>query len=179
MGHYSPALWLLNNEFINERGDKLRFENHPFLFDIYKDLSPRQVIKKCSQVGVSVTLTLKTIFMAKYRQITTIYTMPSDDDVSEFVKTKADKIFLSNREMMKGANIDNVQLKQIGNHFIYYKGTRSKTAPLATTSDLLIHDELDRSDLKIIEQYRSRITASKFKGVWEISNPSTTLGIYS
>ncbi len=172
--HYSPPLWVLNNNFVNEKGEKLSFRNHLFLYDIYKDISPLQVIKKCAQVGVSVTMTLKVVFMAKYRNITSIYTMPSDSDVSEFVKTKADKIFMSNPELIKGANIDNIQLKQIGNSFIYYKGTRSKTAPISTTADLLIHDEKDRSDLNIIEQYRSRISASRFKGVWELSNPSIT-----
>ena len=173
--HYSPALWLLKNNFVNERGERLTFKpNHYFLYDIYKDLSQFQVIKKCAQVGVSVTMTMKTVYMAKYRGITTIYTMPSDSDVSEFVKTKADKIFLSNPVLMKGANIDNIQLKQIGDYFIYYKGTRSKTTAISTTADLLVHDEKDRSDLNIIEQYRSRITASKFKGIWELSNPSVT-----
>ena len=171
---YSPPLWIIKNNFVNERGDPLTFKNHYFLFDIYRDLAPNQVIKKCAQVGVSVMLNLKTLFLAKYRNLTTIYTMPSDDDVTEFVTTKTDKIIQSNPELRKSLSIDNVHLKQIENAFIYYKGTISKSAPISTTSDLLIHDELDRSDQKIVEQYRSRIAFSKYKGVWEVSNPSLT-----
>lgn len=173
---YSPPLWILKNGFVNERNQPLEFKNHYFLFDIYRDMAQRQVIKKCAQIGASVMMNLKAFHMAKYRGITTIYTMPSDNDVFEFVRTKTERIFRSNpkllKEIMRG--IDNVGLKQIGHNFIYFKGTRSKTAPLATTADLLIHDELDRSDLSIIEQYRSRIVASSYKGVWELSNPSTT-----
>lgn len=171
---YSPPLWVLKNGFVTERGDKLEFKDHYFLFDIYRDLSPVQVMKKCSQVGVSVTLNLKAFFLAKYRNLATIYTMPSDEDVSKFVQTKTDKIIQSNPKLLKELKTDSVGLKQIGDNFIHFKGTRSKSAPLATTADLLIHDELDRSDLKIVEQYRSRITFSKYRGVWEVSNPSTT-----
>lgn len=126
----------------------------------------------CAQVGVSVTMNLKVFHLAKYRGITTIYTMPSDSDVWEFVKTKTDKIYSSNPELKKNLVSDNIGLKQVGNNFIYYKGTVSKTASISTTADLLLHDELDRSELSIVEQYRSRISASKYKGIWKISNPS-------
>lgn len=171
---YSPPLWVLKNGFVNERGDKLEFKDHLFMFDIYADLSPLQVVKKCSQIGATVCFNLKTFHLAKFRKITSIYTMPSDEDVTEFVKTKTDKILMSNPSLRSELKMDSVHLKQIGNNFIYFKGTRSKTAPISTTADLLIHDEIDRSDLGIVEQYRSRITASKFKGRWELSNPSTT-----
>jgi len=169
----SPALWMRKNRFINEKGDVLTFKNHLFLFDIYKDMSQLQAIKKCAQIGASVMMNLKSFYMAKYMRLTTIYTMPSDSDVFEFVRTKSDKIFQSNPQLRKELVIDNVSLKQIGDRFIYFKGTRSKTAPLSTTSDVLIHDEIDRSDLFIIEQYKSRILASKFKAIWQLSNPST------
>lgn len=99
-------------------------------------------------------------------------TMPSDMDVSEFVKTKADKIFQANEVLRKKFSSDTVGLKQIGDRFIYYKGTKSKTVAISTTADVLIHDEIDRSDLGIIETYKSRISASKYKGVWYLSNPS-------
>lgn len=170
---YSPPLWILKNGFINERGDKIEFNDHYFLFDIYRDMSPLQVGKKCSQIGWSVLANLKVIHAAKFRGLSTIYTMPSDDDVSKFVQTKTDKIIQTNPAILKELKTDSVGLKQIGDRFIHFKGTRSKSAPLSTTTDILVHDEIDRSDLKIIEQYRSRITFSKFKGIWMFSNPST------
>lgn len=171
---YSPAIWMLKNNFINERGIVLTFKNHLFLYDIYRDLNPRQVLKKAAQIGASVMLNLKAFHLAKYRQYDTIYTMPSDDDVSEFVRTKTDKIFQTNPVLRKELRTDIVSIKGIGDRFIYFKGTRSKTAPLSTTADLLIHDEVDRSDLHIVEQYASRIGASKYKGIWLASNPSLT-----
>lgn len=170
---YSPAAWVKTTGLINEKGDRLEFKDHFFLWDIYCDLSPLQVVKKCAQVGLSVCLNLKAFHLAKYRSLGTIYTMPTDDDVSKFVKTKTDKIFQSNPGIRKNLTMDSVTLKGISNQFIRFKGTRSKSAPIADTTDLLIHDEVDRSDQNIIEQYRSRISFSKYKGVWLVSNPST------
>jgi len=166
--------WVIDNEFINEKGEILEFRDHPFLYDILADTSQTQVVKKCSQVGISVMETLKAYFVAQKGKMNVIYTMPSDTDVSEFVKTKADMIFQSNELLRSQFSSDTVGLKKIGDRFIFYKGTRSKTAPLSTSADLLIHDEMDRSDLKIIEQYRSRLSASSYKGIWYVSNPSLT-----
>src|SRR3990167_6490075 len=134
--------WVIENQFVNERGEVLEFRNHLFLYDILADISRIQVIKKCAQVGVSVTMTLKAYFMAQKGRMNVIYTMPSDTDVSEFVKTKVDMIFQSNETLRRQFSSDTVGLKQIADRFIYYKGTRSKTAPLATTADVLIHDEI-------------------------------------
>jgi len=168
----SIAHWAIDNRFINERGDLLEFRDHLFLYDILADISQTIVIKKCSQVGVSVMMTLKAYFAAQKGRMNVIYTMPSDSDVSEFVRTKADMIFQSNELLRQNFKSDIIGLKQIGDRFIYYKGTRSKTAPLSTSADLLIHDEMDRSDLGIVEKYRSRLSASPYKGVWYVSNPS-------
>ena len=168
----STPHWVIDNQFVNEKGESLEFRDHLFLYDILADISKTIVIKKCSQVGVSVTMTLKAYFAADKGRMNVIYTMPSDNDVSEFVKTKADMIFQSNELLREKFSSDTVGLKQIGDRFIYYKGTRSKTAPISTTADVLIHDEMDRSDLGIIEQYRSRLSASKYKGYWYLSNPS-------
>jgi len=166
--------WVIDNEFINERGEILEFRDRLFLYDILADTSQIQVVKKCSQVGVSVMETLKAYFVAQKGRMNVIYTMPSDSDVSEFVRTKADMIFQSNELMRSQFSSDTIGLKQIGDRFIYYKGTRSKTAPISTSADLLIHDEIDRSDLGIIETYRSRLSASLYKGIWYVSNPSLT-----
>lgn len=169
----SPAAWIIKNGFVNEKGDLLQFDQRPFLIDILQDLNPNQVLKKCAQVGASVVFSLKSFFCAKLG-LTVIYTMPSDSDVWEFATTKADKIFQYNQELRKYLKLDNATLKQIGNTFIHYKGTRSKTAPISTTTDILIHDETDRSDPYIIEQYQSRLGASQYRGTWYLSNPSST-----
>ena len=170
--NYSIPHWVLSNGMVNEKGLPLEFEDRLFLFDILTDSSPVIAVKKCAQVGVTVTLDLKAFFCVDKGGLNAIYTLPSDTDVTEFVNTKADMIHRNNECLRSRIRNDTVGIKQIGDRFLYYKGTRSRTAPLATSADLLIHDEIDRSDLKIVEMYRSRLAASEYGYIWYISNPS-------
>jgi hypothetical protein len=118
-------------------------------------------------------MNLKAFFIADKMRATTIYTMPSDSDVEEFSKTKTDPVFRANRAIRERISLDNTFLKQVGDRFIHFKGTRSKTAPISTSADVLIHDEKDRSDLKIVESYQSRITGEgSLRWTWNVSNPS-------
>ena len=173
LSDYSLPFWIVQNGILTEKGEPFEFKQHFFLYDILRDQNPKKVIKKCSQVGMSVGMNLDVFHKADKQGISTIYTMPSDSDVQEFSKTKTDKIFQQNDVIRKRIKLDNVELKQIGNTFIYFKGTRSKAAPISTTTDNLVHDELDRSDLDIVSQYGSRTQASKYKGETYLSNPST------
>lgn len=166
--------WILDNGFVNEKGEPISFKEHFFLYDIYRDWSPEQVYKKAAQVGMTVTMTLKSFFAARNLGANIIYTLPSDDDVFEFVPTKVNKIIESNPVLGALIQTDKTELKQIGDRFIHFKGTRSKTAPIMTTADILVHDEKDRSEQPIIEQYQSRISRSKMKYTWALSNPSTS-----
>lgn len=174
----SPGIWIVKSGIVNEMNKPISFRDRLFLYDIVNDMSKNQCVKKCSQIGGSVIMNLKVYHICKNRGMNIIYTMPSDSDVWEFVQTKTDKIFQNNAEIRNSLKTSNTQFKQIGDRFVYFKGTRSKAAPISTTADILIHDEIDRSDLQIIESYQSRITASNFKGTWELSNPSfTNVGI--
>jgi len=170
---YSIIAWIFRNKLKNEKGEQLEFKDHLFLFDYLRDNSKNICAKKCAQIGGSVSENLKTFFFADKRKITTIYTMPSDSDVEEFSKTKTDPIFQSNPCIRDNLTLDNVGLKQAKNGtFIYFKGTRSKAAPISTTADRRVHDEIDRSDQKIVEFYESRIADSKEKMTVVLSNPS-------
>ena len=164
--------WMHEENFVNEKQERLSFQDHMFLIDPYDDFSRRQVYKKCSQVGVSVMMNMKSFYALKAYQWNIIYTLPSDSDVEEFVPTKTDKMIAANPVLKNALQSDKVSLKQMYDRFLYYKGTRSKTAAIMTTADLLIHDEKDRSDQSVLEGYRSRTKKSKYKGIWELSNPS-------
>ena len=133
----STAHWVVINNFINEKGDLLEFKEHFFLLAILEDTSDTIVVKKCSQVGVSVMMTLKAYFAADQGRMNVIYTMPSDNDVSEFVKTKVDMIFQSNEKLREKVSSDTVGLKQSGERFIDYRGKRA-TSHLSVRGRLLV-----------------------------------------
>ena len=169
----SPFLFIYKNQILNEKGEPLNFCTHRFMIDIIKDMTPEQVIMKAAQVGMTITMSIKGMWICKYLGYNIIYSMPSDSDIQDFVPSKVDRIIKVNPVLREMLFTDKQSLKQIGDRFIHFKGTISKSAPISTTADLLIHDEVDRSDEKAVEFYRSRIGKSKYRGIWKLSNPST------
>ena len=170
---YAIIDWLLKNDVRNEKGEKLDYKDRLFLLDILTDWSKEIVIKKSAQIGGSVTFNLKVLFAIKYLKLNVIYTFPTASDVSEFVVSKTNKLLQANPSLFKGMQTDNVERKEIDGRFLFFKGTVSDTAPIMTSADLLVHDEVSRSDQKTLEDYKSRTKASEYKGRWLFSNPTT------
>lgn len=177
--------WMMNHNIKTERGYTFDFDTFSFMIDPYLDWTPEQAARKCSQVGWSVKVNLQLFYASQYgipgyevEAANVIYTLPSDKDVSDFVPSKTDLLIANNpilQSYIKGESSDNVNAitrKKLGNSMVYFKGTKSKTAALMITSDLNIHDEADRSEPVIVDQYESRVGTSKYKGIWKFSNPS-------
>lgn len=169
--YYSILEWITTEGIVNEKGEAFDFKDRPFLLDILTDFNPQICVTACAQVGKSVTFCTKILFAVKYLGMNCIYTMPSDEDVREFVRSKMNKIIQSNQQEFEGMDTDSIEIKQIGDRFVFFKGTNSKTAAISTTADVLVHDEVSRSDQNAIETYKSRTKASKYKGRWLFSNP--------
>lgn len=171
--YFSILQWLTERGIVSEKGDAFDFRDRPWLIDILCDWNPNIVLTACAQVGKSVTFAVKALFAVKHLLFNIIYTMSSDSDVNEFVSSKFNKIVQANIHEFKGMATDNVERKEFNDRFIFFKGTNSKTAAISTTADLLIHDEISRSDQSAIETYKSRTKASQYKGRWMFSNPGT------
>lgn len=171
--YFSILQWITERGIVNEKGEPFDFYDRPWLIDILCDWNPNIAIMACAQVGKSVTFSVKALFAIKHIHFNIIYTMSSDSDVNEFVSSKFNKIVQANSHEFEGMETDNVERKEFNDRFIFFKGTNSKTAAISTTADLLIHDEISRSDQNSIETYKSRTKASKYKGRWLFSNPGT------
>lgn len=171
--YFSILQWITERGIVGEKGEAFSFIDRPWLIDILCDWNPHIVLTACAQVGKSVTFSVKALFAIKHLHFNTIYTMSSDSDVNEFVSSKFNKIVQANHEEFDGMATDNVERKEFNDRFIFFKGTNSKTAAISTTADLLIHDEISRSDQGAIETYKSRTKASLYKGRWMFSNPGT------
>lgn len=170
----SPFVWVKNSKFVTERGVPFEFKKHAFMIDILDDLTPQQVVMKASQVGFSVTTTLKVIWGAYYKDWSVIYSLPSQNDVFAFVPSKVNQLIKLNPILSELiADKSSVEQKQIGNSFIYWKGTAVSKEALMITADLYCADELDASKESTVEQYFSRLQYSDYKGRWYFSNPST------
>lgn len=178
----SPLLWAIDNRLKNEKGIELEFRNHRFLKDIYDDWTRVQVVRKASQVGFTTLKILKSLAAAKYRHWNIIYTLPTFAAVQETIPAKVNAL-ISNNGILSSwiKDKDSIYQKQVGKGFVYYRGTfSSKTEEkkletgvgITLSSDVNIHDECDRSDQAVLEQYESRLEASDYGGKWYFSNPT-------
>lgn len=175
---FNILAFLENNKIVNENQSRIEFYDHYFLRDIYLDYTPEQVVMKCAQIGYSTTAILKAIHLARYRKANVIYTLPSRSIVKDFVSPKVDPLIVSNPviSQMVGKT-DSTALKSIGDRFIYFRGSWEELAAISISAHVLINDELDRSNQRVITTYRSRLDEAKrtrpdLGFVWQFSNPS-------
>ena len=169
----SILLFLDYYQITNDQGILLDFKKHEYLWDIYTDFSPRQVVLKAAQIGFSTTANLKAMWLAKNKGMDIIYSLPSASDIKDFVSGKTNRLIAHNLILQQWtADKDSIEQKRVGNNVIYFKGTWTERAAIATPADLYISDETDRSKQDIVAQYSSRLQHSKWGWEWYFSNPS-------
>ena len=165
--------WIVENEIKNEKGEPISFDRHPFLIQIYNDMSKEQIALKSSQVGFSTAAILKSFFLAKTKSMSVIHTLPTADFADDFVKSKVDPIIYANPNAFEiNKKKDSLRQKEIGVAHLFYRGTFTANEAISISADLLISDEYDRSDLKIVSAFESRLDFSKYRYIWKFSNPS-------
>ena len=157
----------------NDQGLPLDFKDHAYLWDIYKDFTPKQAVLKAAQIGMSTTVNIKCLWLAKNKGMDIIYSLPSAADIKDFVSGKTNRLIDNNPIFQQWvADKDSIEQKRVGNNVIYFKGTWTERAAIATPADLYISDETDRSKQDIVTQYKTRLQHSKFGWEWYFSNPS-------
>lgn len=167
------TLWLKENRIKNEQGVLIDFQDHLFQYDMYLDMSPKQVVQKPAQVGESTKNILKSLHIARYLGLDIIYTLPTANDVKDFVSGKVNRIVLNNPVLTEWIkDKDSIEQKRVSNNVIYYRGTWTEKTAMMVSSDLNIYDEVDASKQDVLEQYSTRIQHSKFGGEWWFSHPS-------
>lgn len=170
----SPALWVLKHKIKNEVGMPIEFTKRKFLFDIYNDLSPHQVLWKPPQIGATVMNTLKSFWIAAKLKRQIIYTLPTQSDVQDMVGGSINRIIAQNPILMNLVkDHDTVEQKQVGEAMIFYRGTFTAKQAMMIPSGLNVHDECDASDPQVIVQYETRLQAQEDGGWrWYFSHPS-------
>jgi hypothetical protein len=165
--------WIQSNQIKTESGQPLSFKEHLFLFQPYTDLSPKQVVLKAAQVGLSTLEILKSFWVAKNIGLDIIYTLPTDSDVQIFAGGKINRLIAQN-PVLQGwvKDKDRVEQKSVGDNLIYYRGTWTQKAAISHSSDLNIYDEVDSSKQDVIDHYSTRLQHSPYKWEWYFSHPS-------
>lgn len=157
----------------NEQGLQLEFKDRRFLLDIYKDMSPFQVIMKAPQIGLTILMTIKSLWVAYYLHKDIIYTLPTQSDVQGMAAGSINRIVAQNPIFMSWVKEhDSVESKRVGDQTIHYRGTWTGKQAMMVPSQLNIHDEVDASKADIIEQYETRLQATADGWRWYFSHPS-------
>lgn len=175
---FNAAAFVVNNRLVNENGVPISFKSHKFLIEPYMDNNPLQVIKKCGQIGWSTLAIIRAFHLAKYMKANVIYTLPSKGIIKDFVTPKVDPLVAAN-PVLKGmiGDTDSLGLKAVGDRFIYFRSSWDDASAIALSADILISDELDRSNPKSIRTYKTRLDATKLNRPdlgwhWKFSNPT-------
>jgi len=165
--------WITTNTYIN--GELYSFTDHEYQHAVLSDGSREIVVRKCSQVGLSETSARMALALcAVTRGYTVAYTLPTAGFASTFMKTRIDPVIAGSpylKDMLQG-ELDNTEVKKIGDSFLYLRGAQSSNAPISVPCDHLIHDEVDFSDPEVLSQYQSRLTHSKYKRKTKLSTPT-------
>ena len=173
LAKYRVDAWIDHHQIKNEKGEPIEWFKHQFLIDIYNDQSDNLVVMKPAQVGLSTLEILKNIRDAEMRKMDIIYTLPTGEDVGQFVGGKVNRIISNNPHIEKlTVDKDSIEQKQIGLSMIYFRGTWTKKSAIMITADRLVHDEKDTSKQDVIADYQSRLQHSKFKQTHVFSHPS-------
>ena len=120
----------------NENGKRIDFREHYFLFDIYRDFSPKLCIIKAAQIGATTAEIIKSIWGVKNKKIDSVYILPTDTDVNSMVNSKVNRIIAQNPILQQWTkDKDSVEQKQIGTNYIHYRGSWTQKAAIMVTSD--------------------------------------------
>jgi len=173
LDNISIHAWMNTYGISNEKGDRIEFKDHLFLFDIYTDLAPNLCVMKAAQVGASTMEIVKNIYDARRQKMDIIYTLPTDNDVQLFVGGKVNRIIANNPVLQSyTTDKDTIEQKKIANSMVYFRGTWTSRSAIMITADRLVHDEIDSSKQDIVKEYQARLQHSKFKQVHVFSHPS-------
>ena len=174
---FNCIAWILENNMVNENGSPFEFKDHTFMIEPYLDNSPRQVALKCAQIGWSTLAILREFHLAKFAGANVIHTFPSRNMSKDFVVPKVDPLIARNPVLRKMIGVDSVALKQVGDRYVYYRGSFEQTEAISISAHVIINDEFDRSNQQVLKTYRSRLDDARRERPelgweWAFSNPS-------
>lgn len=144
---------------------------YPFLLEIFDEDSPDIVIRKGAQLGFTACMVLRAIDMSlhTYRR-GLLYLMPTRDDVSDFSKSRFDRMMKENPALsglVSGTDATNI--KRIGETFLYFRGSKGKSALKSIPVDAVIFDERDEMESSQVRLALTRLDGSEFRHTVSLS----------
>lgn len=168
-----PAEWIAKNTML--RGRNYSFVDHEYQIAIANDRHRIVTAEKPAQIGFTeVFLRWIICFLVQHQGSQAIMTQPTDKDMSNFAKSRVDTVFEECPVIKKlgTSGIDSTQLKRIGQSFLNLRGTFGTRAAISVPSDANVYDEVNFSNPRVLNQYKSRLQHSEHKFERAISTPT-------
>ena len=171
------AEWLCKHTYHpKDNRTKWSFKDHEMQVAIANETRHHVIVRKCSQVGLSeLSVRISLGMLNLYPGSTAIYTLPTAKFAGKFAKTRIDPVIVSSPVLKASvpSGNDSSELKQLGTSFLYIVGTSGQTSPISIPADMLIRDEVDFSNQKILSTFFSRLGHAE-EGGWirDFSTPT-------
>ena len=156
-------------------GRQVSFKGREYQERILKSDAPTIVVKKCSQVGISELMLMRNLaLMDILNGFKIIHTLPTALFAQKVMKTRVDPLLASSPKLQSklNKNLDNANVKQIGDSLLYLNGTNTTASAISIPADCIVVDELDFSVMENVESLQSRLTASQYRWWNYVSTPT-------
>lgn len=178
MQKQSLLAWVVGRRLTTPKGGPIRWQDSPWLVDIYNDKSRVMAIRKSSQARISTYAVFRTLHFCLNNTITVIFTEPTRDDAQKFSSSRVQPLLNYNpwlldyvaggTELLKIAQ----EIGGVKGSHIHFRGTTGEKEAFTIDADEVIVDEKDTSNQEVIATFDTRLIASPFKRKLEISTPS-------
>ena len=181
-GHVPIEKWV---EKVKLPSGPFTFENHEYEKGILQENATRQVLKKGTQLGISETQILKSIYGLLYGVYLqgVLYLFPTQNDVYDFSRARFGPLLMDNPEIGKEVReTESVTLKKVRKSMLYLRGARASskiegvkamaTQLLAIPVDRIVFDERDNMADNMIDLALERLGHSSVKEEVYLGTPS-------
>lgn len=150
-------------------------DKYAFQAAVVDDVARVNNVVKCAQIGLTTTtIAYFLAALATQKKFNVIYALPTAGDAAKLTTTKVDPMISGSERLrnLLSKDVNSVELKKIGNNFLFTRGSKSDTAALSVSADCFVADEVDRSDPEVLKQFRSRLQASELALIRQFSTPT-------
>jgi hypothetical protein len=181
-GHVPIEKWV---EKVKLPSGPFTFQNHEYQEAILQEDGIRQVLKKGTQLGISETQILKSIYGLLYGRYPqgVLYLFPTQNDVYDFSRARFGPLLMDNPEIGKEVReTESVTLKRVRKSMLYLRGARASsriegvkamaTQLLAIPVDRIVFDERDNMADNMIDLALERLGHSSVKEEVYLGTPS-------
>ena len=151
----------------------IEFKQHSFLKQFLEDTHNRIVLRKCTQIGASFSVTLKILHLGSQAPLTFIYTLPTGPEAKNFVLSKFDPVIersegllsMVNKVVLRDKIIYNSVVKRIGDSYYFFRGSWTTWGAQSIDADVLVVDELDFQKPDVKEMWEERVEGADSLGI--------------